>query len=114
QVCAQAGVRGDRYVLRVQRSNALNATAGAGHLVGVTVTALNLPPRYLEAVLAHELGHHLGGHAAIGLLHSWYSFPLRTVVRVATWVGRGATIATTVVRPFVPLLALVILPLMLV
>lgn len=114
QVCRQAGVKGDRYLLRVQWTPALNATAGAGHLVGVTVTALGLPPRYLEAILAHELGHHIGGHAAIGLLHTWYSWPLRTLVRLAGWIGRGASIAMAVFRPFVPLLALFLLPLVLV
>jgi Zn-dependent protease with chaperone function len=114
RVCRQAGVRADRYVLRVQRSGALNATAGAGHLVGVTVTALALPPRYLEAILAHELGHHIGGHAAIGLLHTWYSWPLRMVVRLAMWIGRLASVAMAVTRPFIPLLALVLLPLVLI
>jgi Zn-dependent protease with chaperone function len=110
-VCAQAGVKGDRYVLRVQPSGYLNATAGAGHLVGVTTTALSLTPRQLEAVLAHELGHHLAGHAMIGLLHGWYSWPLRLVVRLCGIVGRIAGIAMAVLRPFAPLLALAILPL---
>jgi Zn-dependent protease with chaperone function len=114
RVCQHAGVRGDRYLLRVQYANTLNASAGAGHIVGVTVTALALPPRYLEAILAHELGHHIGGHAAIGLLHTWYSFPMRTVVRLASWVGRLASIAMALTRPFIPLLALVLLPLLLV
>jgi Zn-dependent protease with chaperone function len=114
QVCRQAGIKADRYVLRVQRSGALNATAGAGHLVGVTQTALTLPSRYLEAILAHELGHHTGGHAAMGLLHTWYSWPLRTLVRLAGWIGRGANIAVAVLRPFIPFLALFAVPLMLV
>jgi Zn-dependent protease with chaperone function len=111
QVCRQAGVRSDRYVLRVEWSQWLNAVAGAGHIVGVTATALTLPTRHLEAVLAHELGHHLGGHAMIGLLHAWYSWPLRLLVRLSMWIGRGASVAMAIVRPFAPMLALAILPL---
>jgi Zn-dependent protease with chaperone function len=114
RVCHQAGQRADRYVLRVQPSGALNATAGAGHLVAVTSTALSLPPRYLEAVLAHELGHHVGGHAAMGLLHTWYSWPLRTVVRMFGWIGRVANLSVAMLRPFIPLLALAAIPLMVV
>jgi Zn-dependent protease with chaperone function len=114
RVCGQAGVRGDRYVLRVQHTGALNATAGAGHIVGVTSTALVLQPRQLEAILAHELGHHLGGHAMIGLLHTWYSWPLRTLVRVCGAVARMASLAMAIVRPISALLALALLPLALV
>jgi Zn-dependent protease with chaperone function len=111
QVCAQAGVRGGRYLLRVQPTGWLNATAGAGHLVGVTTTALSLAPRQLEAILAHELGHHLGGHAMIGLLHAWYSWPLRLLVRLCAIVARVASMVMMVVRPFSSILALILLPL---
>jgi len=114
RVCDQAGVRGERYVLRVQRTGALNATAGAGHIVGVTSTALTLPPRYFEAILAHELGHHLGGHAMIGMLHSWYSWPLRTFVHLCAAVARLASVVMAIVRPLSRLLALALLPLVLV
>jgi Zn-dependent protease with chaperone function len=110
QVCAHAGVRGDRYVLRVEPRGALNAAAGAGHIVGVTATAVALPPRYLEAVLAHELGHHLGGHAMIGMLLTWYSWPLRTLVRMSTWVARIAGLFMTLLRPLSGLLTVVLLP----
>jgi Zn-dependent protease with chaperone function len=108
-VCAQAGIRGTGYVLRVQPVAALNASAGAGHIVGVTATALALPPRQLEAILAHELGHHLGGHAMIGLLHTWYSWPLRTLVRVSMFVGRVASTLLMFLR-FSNILTLVLLP----
>lgn len=110
-VCAAAGVPADRYLLRVQRSGYLNAAAGAGHLVGVTTTALGLQPRQLEAVLAHELGHHLAGHAMIGLLHGWYSWPLRLLVRLCGLVSRAASVAMMVSRSCSPLLVLALLPL---
>ncbi|WP_235967803.1 M48 family metalloprotease [Streptomyces mesophilus] len=47
-----------------EESQDLNAYAAAGHTVGVSRFALeNLPSAQLAAVLAHELGHHTGGHA---------------------------------------------------
>ncbi|MGH1555409.1 M48 family metalloprotease [Streptomyces sp. L7] len=69
EVTARAGVEGRNYELWVEDSDGLNAVAAAGHIVGVTRFALNeLPNGELAAVMAHELGHHVGGHAWSGLL----------------------------------------------
>ncbi|MGW6939261.1 M48 family metalloprotease [Streptomyces xanthophaeus] len=88
EVTARAGVDGNRYELWIEDSDHLNAYAAAGHIVGVTRNALdNLPRSQLAAVLAHELGHHTGGHAWSGLLGWWYSLPGRLawqVVRAVT------------------------------
>jgi Zn-dependent protease with chaperone function len=94
EVCRRAGVDPDRYLLRIQRSGGVNASAGGGHLVAVTTAALGIGRRRLEAILAHELGHHLGGHAATGLLLAWCSGPLRIVVGVARAVSRAGRVAT--------------------
>lgn len=85
------------YSLRVQESQDVNAAAVAGHTIVVTRWAVqSLPPHHLAAVLAHELGHHVGGHAWANLLSSWYSLPgrlfmrgLRAVVRVGRAVFKG-------------------------
>jgi Zn-dependent protease with chaperone function len=113
QVCVQAGIPGDRYVLRVQPSRWVNATAGAGHLVGVTTTALTLAPRQLEAILAHELGHHLGGHAMIGMLRAWYGWPLRLLVWLLGMVGRVTSVVAAIVRPFSGFGSFALLPVLL-
>lgn len=88
EVTARAGVDGGRYELWIEDSDHLNAYAAAGHIVGVTRYALeNLPKSQLAAVLAHELGHHTGGHAWSGLLGWWYSLPGRIawqVIRAVT------------------------------
>ncbi|UUU40545.1 M48 family metalloprotease [Streptomyces sp. NBC_00162] len=88
EVTARAGVDGSRYELWIEDSDHLNAYAAAGHIVGVTRYALeNLPKSQLAAVLAHELGHHTGGHAWSGLLGWWYSLPGRIawqVIRAVT------------------------------
>lgn len=79
-VTAAAGIDPGRYVLMVDRSDELNAAAFAGHIVAVTRTALDdLSPEQLAGVLAHELGHHVRGHAAVSLMAYWYAMPGRLV-----------------------------------
>ncbi|AZM60593.1 MULTISPECIES: M48 family metalloprotease [unclassified Streptomyces] len=89
EVTARAGVEGRNYELWVEDSDSLNAVAAAGHIVGVTRFAMNqLPNGELAAVMAHELGHHVGGHAWSGLLGYWYALPGRIawrVLRAVTW-----------------------------
>ncbi|HZF89369.1 M48 family metalloprotease [Streptomyces sp.] len=88
EVTARAGVEGRNYELWVEDSDNLNAVAAAGHIVGVTRFALNeLPSGELAAVMAHELGHHVGGHAWSSLLGYWYALPGRIAWRVL----RGVT-----------------------
>lgn len=88
-IAAAAGVDGTRYTLRIQESDQVNAYAAAGHIVAVTRWSLQmLAPSELAAVLAHELGHHLGGHAWSTLLSYWYSLPARAVLRCARIVTR--------------------------
>ncbi|MET3986392.1 M48 family metalloprotease [Streptomyces sp. PvR034] len=82
EVTARAGVDGERYQLWIEDSDDVNALAAAGHIVGVTRHALErLPRSQLAAVLAHELGHHTGGHAWAGLLGQWYGLPARAAWR---------------------------------
>ncbi|MCO4698556.1 M48 family metalloprotease [Streptomyces sp. RO-S4] len=83
EVTARAGVEGRNYELWVEDSDSLNAVAAAGHIVGVTSFAMNnLPNGELAAVMAHELGHHVGGHAWSGLLGYWYALPGRIAWRL--------------------------------
>ncbi len=95
RVCAAAGADPGRFSLWVERSRDLNAFAAGGRTVAVTRRALELPPRSLEAVLAHELGHHLHGHSRVSLLSWWYGIPargsillVRLAVRLVLAVGR--------------------------
>jgi Zn-dependent protease with chaperone function len=90
EVTAVAGVDGDRYRLWVEESGDLNAYAAAGHIVGVTRFALEqLSSRRLAAVLAHELGHHTGGHTWSSLLCHWYALPGRAAWRVLRATARS-------------------------
>ncbi|KOV62420.1 M48 family metalloprotease [Streptomyces sp. MMG1121] len=83
EVTARAGIEGRTYELWVEDSDSLNAVAAAGHIVGVTRFAMNqLPNGELAAVMAHELGHHVGGHAWSSLLGYWYALPGRVAWRV--------------------------------
>ncbi|MEU4603489.1 M48 family metalloprotease [Kribbella sp. NPDC023972] len=53
-----------------------------GATVAVTSWAVySLPPRHLEAVLAHELAHHLAMPRALSLLLYWLALPARLMGR---------------------------------
>jgi len=89
QVVDRVGVPEKRYQLWIQEADDPNAVPTPGHTVGVTRWSLyNLPPSHLEAVLAHELGHHLGGRDWISLLSFWYSIPARCALIGVRALGR--------------------------
>ncbi|MFB6550888.1 M48 family metalloprotease, partial [Streptomyces sp. NPDC056405] len=82
QVTRRAGVDRETYELWIQERAELNATAAAGHIVAVTRHAMErLPNSRLAAVLAHELGHHVGGHTWAAMLADWYALPARAAGR---------------------------------
>ncbi|MFK0253715.1 M48 family metalloprotease [Streptomyces sp. NPDC090445] len=82
QVTRRAGVNRETYELWIQERTELNATAAAGHIVAVTRHAMErLPNSRLGSVLAHELGHHVGGHAWAAMLADWYALPARVAGR---------------------------------
>jgi len=94
-VCRAAGVNGSRYALHIEESDELNAFAAGGRTVAVTRSALRLHPNHLEAILAHELGHHLAGHPVVSMLSLWYALPgraatylVKMAVRFTVFVGR--------------------------
>ena len=89
QLLRRAGVPDGRFSLWIQESDEVNATPTPGHTVAVTRWALyTLPPRHLEAALAHELAHHLGGRAWLSLISFWYSIPARCGLIAARAVAR--------------------------
>src|SRR4029450_11150703 len=62
----------------------------------VTPTALELPDDLLEAVLAHELGHHRHLHPVAIILGWWYLLPfeagdrlVRAIRRTTRWLARS-------------------------
>jgi Zn-dependent protease with chaperone function len=80
-VCARADVNPQYYKLWVEESDRVNGYAMAGRSISVTRWTLNsMPPRQLQAVLAHELGHHRGGHPWAALVVFWYALPGRLAV----------------------------------
>ncbi|GAA2260272.1 M48 family metalloprotease [Actinomadura luteofluorescens] len=91
EVTRRAGVDGSRYSLWIEPAAEMNAQAGAGHIVAITDWTLRTQqPRSLAAILAHELGHHMGGHAWSTLVVLWYSLPGRVAVRATRAVVRFA------------------------
>jgi Zn-dependent protease with chaperone function len=78
--CAAAGVNPDRYRVWVHEGPEATAPQTAGSTVAVTSWSVHtLPPRNLEAVLAHELAHRLAVPGWLSLMIYWYSLPARAL-----------------------------------
>jgi Zn-dependent protease with chaperone function len=95
RVCRRAGTDPGRYLLRVEEKRQVNAFALGGHVLAVTRVALELPDDMLEAVLAHEVGHHRHLHPLAIILGWWYLLPfeagdrlLRAIRRVVRWLAQ--------------------------
>jgi Zn-dependent protease with chaperone function len=90
-VCSRVNINPQYYKLWVEEADSVNGFAMAGKSIAVTRWAINvLTPRQLQAVLAHELGHHRGGHPLAGLVASWYALPGRLVVAFVRGLFRRA------------------------
>jgi Zn-dependent protease with chaperone function len=96
RVCRRAGTDPGRYLLRVEEKRQVNAFALGGHVLAVTRVACELPDDMLEAVLAHEVGHHRHLHPLAIILGWWYLLPfeagdrlVRTIGRITRWLGRS-------------------------
>jgi Zn-dependent protease with chaperone function len=89
RACSRFGIDRGRLVLLAEDSSAINAYATAGHLVCVTTGALRLPDAQLEAVLAHELGHHRELHPWISALTWWLQLPAVPLKALLAWMRRG-------------------------
>lgn len=93
-VTLAAGVDPSDYEVWIEPSQRINAFAAAGHTVAVTERAVAvLPAAQLQAVLAHEIGHHLGGHTSMALLRYWYSLPAHYGLTFASYLTMAARAA---------------------
>jgi Zn-dependent protease with chaperone function len=88
RVCAAAGTEPGRYLLRIQEKRQVNAFALGGHVLAVTAVALELPDDLLEAVLAHEVGHHRHLHPLAIILGWWYLLPFEAGDRLLRGIRR--------------------------
>ena len=95
----RAGLDTDTFVLRVQDTGELNASAGAWRMLFVTDVALRSGDPELEAVLAHELGHHRGLHPIATTVVWWLSLPGEALAAVYHALRRLALRLTYRVRP---------------
>ncbi|MGH2604558.1 MAG: M48 family metalloprotease, partial [Dehalococcoidia bacterium] len=81
EVAGSAGIDASRYSIWIETREDINSCLPGGRFLAVPRTISRLPMRQQAAVLAHELSHHLGGHAWARLLVHWYAAPSRSVVR---------------------------------
>ncbi|WP_186319333.1 M48 family metalloprotease [Streptomyces sp. SAJ15] len=90
EVLARAAADPDRCEVWVEDSHHVNAQAPAGHVVSVSSLAIDrLSSGQLAAILAHELGHHSGGHAWASRMTSWWSLPAHCFARGLSGMARG-------------------------
>jgi Zn-dependent protease with chaperone function len=102
-VCTAAGVDPERYRVWVHEGPEATAPITAGSTIAVTSWAtLTLPPRNLEAVLAHELAHHLALPNRLSLLLYWLQLPARLM-------GKAITAGLASPVPFISLVTKVVL-----
>jgi Zn-dependent protease with chaperone function len=114
RVGARARMKPKRLIVRVQEQHGANAAAGAGHLLFVTTGALALPDDQLEAVLAHELGHHRGMHPVLGAVVWWLRLPGVALAAAYRLLQRAVQAATARLGALGRLVAAVLLLLLLV
>jgi heat shock protein HtpX/STE24 endopeptidase len=91
-------------VLLVHRTDELNAAAGAFRLLFVTEGALRRADAELEALLAHELGHHRGLHPIATTVVWWLAIPGEVLARV--WLALRRIAGRIRFRPLAALVTL--------
>jgi len=105
---ARAGMEARRFDVRVQESGELNAAAGGLRTLFVTTAALRRSDAELEALLAHELGHHRALHPVGTLVLWWLSVPGEVLAAIYRALRRLAQRLTGRVRPLALLVQLVL------
>ena len=94
RVGEKAGMEPSRIIVRVQESTGVNAAAGGGHLLFVTRGAFGLPDDELEAIVAHELGHHRGFHPVMTAVVWWLRLPGAALAAVYRLLRRAIAAVT--------------------
>jgi Zn-dependent protease with chaperone function len=92
-VAERGGSHPGRLIVHVEDTPGVNAAAGAGHLMFVTTGALALPDDRLEAVLAHELGHHRGLHPILTAVMWWLRIPGVLLNKVYLFLRRAVALS---------------------
>lgn len=94
-IAQQAGIDPAGYEILIRQGRRV-ASAYAGSTILVSAEYVtSLPEGQLQAVLAHELGHHLERHGWASMLMYWYSLPASMVVAFATYLQLALTSALT-------------------
>ena len=94
RVGERAGMDPQRLIVGIQDSIGVNAAAGGGHLLFVTRGAFGLPDDELEAIVAHELGHHRGLHPVMTAVVWWLRLPGAALAAVYHFLRRAVTALT--------------------
>jgi Zn-dependent protease with chaperone function len=82
EVGTHCGVSPKQWLYAIEKMEGINASTSGRHLITVTPAALRLPDPILAAVLAHELGHQVGGDTLAKGMRWWFLLPLRAATRI--------------------------------
>jgi STE24 endopeptidase len=109
EVAPAAGVDPGAYSLWIDDRPGVNACVPGGRFLALPRSIVDLTPRQRAAVTAHELAHHLRGHASARLLLQWYSAPARAMLRTLAALVRTGGRGNPVLAPLGCLIGLVFL-----
>ncbi len=100
-VCTAGGIRPDVFRLRVAKMW-FNATYSSDSTVAVSADvlggALFFPPTYVQAMVAHEVGHHVHRDQFLTGAVYWYLMPVHLVDRVVLAIARLGAVGRLVGR----------------
>ena len=111
EVAPVAGVDPSTYTLWIDDRPGVNACVPGGRFLALPRSIVELTPRQRAAVTAHELAHHLRGHASTRLLIQWYTAPARAMLRTLGALIRTGGKGNAVLAPLGCLVGVVFLAL---
>ena len=113
RACIPAGVDPESIILRVALGK-INAYSSGRDVVALTEDLLSgdraVEATQIEALIAHELGHHRHGDTLLGGAVWWYRAPLVAIHRVGRMLGRIPLVGTLLETSITMLLLAVLWP----
>lgn len=89
RVFDRAGISRDAYLLQVSDRPVQNAFAVGDGVITLDQGILGMTDPELQAIIAHELGHHVRRHTASNALGLWFGLPARALLVALMSISSG-------------------------